>query len=235
MFFGIDAFGCGVVKDARRGSDILGKKFLKPFLFDDGGEAKDGVDGFVFAFDFADFGDDEQVAVMDDAFAGECAAAAMNEFAAECAGIDATANAIAEADENAFVERFILNFARGGFEAFAFGDVEELLKEGTDLTSGDCVNAEPAAGIDSILVARGVGPGAHENPKIASGFFAEKIFAVAGGGFVDVAKEKVAALGERGDEARLVNAAVVMRGEEHAGVARVKRESEHFAAEGSDA
>jgi hypothetical protein len=204
-------------------------------LFDDGGEAQNGVNGFVFAFDFPDFGDDEQRAVVDNAFAGECAAAAMNEFATERAGIDAAAHTIAEADENAFVERFILNFARCGIEAFASGDVKELLKEGANLTSGNGVDAKAAAGIDSILVARGVGPGAHENPEIASGFIAEEILAVAGGGFVDVAKEKVAALREGGHEASLINAAVVVRSEEHAGVAWVERESEHFAAEGSDA
>jgi hypothetical protein len=168
---------------------------------------------------------------MNDALAGENAAAAMDEFTAEGAGIDATSDAIAEADEDAFVERFILNFARGGIEAFAFGDVEELLKKRTNLPGGDGVNAEPAASIDAILIARGVGPRTHEDPKIAPDFVADEIVAVAGGGFVHVAKEKVAALSKRGDEAGLVNAAIVMRGEEHAGIARVQGEGEHFAAD----
>ena len=213
MFLGINAFGGGVIEDAGCAGDIVGKKFLEPFLFDDGGQAEDGVDGFILAFDFADFGGDEEAGVLDDAFAGKCAAAAMDEFTTKRAGIDAASDAIAEADENAFVEGFILNFARGGFEAFAFGDVEELLEEGTNLASGDGVDAEAAAGIDAILVARGIGPCAHEDPEIAASLVAEEIFAVARGGFVDVAEEEVAALSESGDETGLVDAAVVVRGE----------------------
>jgi len=234
LFFGINAFRGGVIKNAWRAGDVFGEKFLQPFLFDDRGEAEDGVDGFVFSFDLADFGDDEEGAVVNDTFASERAAAAMDQLATKCARIDAASDAIAETDEDAFVEGFILNFARGSFETFAFGDIEELLEKGTNLSSSDGMDAESPAGINAILIPRGVGPGAHEDPEIAAGFIAEEIFAVAGGGFVDVAEKKVAALGESGDKAGLVNAAVVLRCEKHSGVARVEGEGEHFAAGGGD-
>ena len=130
---------------------------------------------------------------------------------------------------------FIFDLARRNFQAFAFGNVEELLEKRADLTRRDGVDAESAAGIDPILIARGVGPGAHENPKIAASLITEEIFPVAGSGFIDIAKEEVAALGERGDEASLVNASVILSGKQHAGVAGMERKGQHFAADRSDA
>lgn len=85
LFLGVNALGRRIVKYARHGGDVVGKEFLQPFLFDDGREAEDGVDSFVFAFNFTDFGCDEEVGVVDDAFTGENTATAMDEVAAECA------------------------------------------------------------------------------------------------------------------------------------------------------
>lgn len=97
-------------------------------MFDDRSKTENSVHGFVFAFDFANFSSDEKRAVMDDALAGERSAPAMNQFAPQRAGINAPAHAVAEADENAFVQSFILDFAWGSIKALAFGDVEELLE-----------------------------------------------------------------------------------------------------------
>ena len=80
----------------------------------------------------------------------------------------------------------------------------------------------------------GVVPGAHQDPEIAAGLFAEQILAAARGVAVHVAQQQVAALGERGDQAGLVDAAVILRRQQHARIARVQRKRQHLAADGGE-
>ena len=84
------------------------------------------------------------------------------------------------------------------------------------------------------LVLHRVTPGAHENPEIGRCFFAEQIFTGGIGFAVHASEEQIASLGKRGDERGLIDTTVFLRSEQHAGVARVQREGEHFAANRSD-
>ena len=88
---------------------------------------------------------------------------------------------------------------------------------------------ELAAGVEAELVVGRVRPRAHQNPKIRRGLFAQQIFA--GGRHLapNVAQEQVAALGERGHEAGLMDAAVFLRRQQHARVTRMQRKREHLA------
>ena len=83
--------------------DVVGEKFLEPRSFDGGGDGENGVHLVVASADFADFGDDEQLRLADNAFAREYAASSVDEFAAERALIQSSAHAVAEADEDALL------------------------------------------------------------------------------------------------------------------------------------
>ncbi len=52
----------------------------------------------------------------------------MDNFAAECASIQATGDAITEPDEDAFLQRFVGGIVRRDVEAFPFGNIQELLQ-----------------------------------------------------------------------------------------------------------
>ncbi len=106
------------------------------------------------AFDLADFRDDEQRTVLHHAFARQHAAPAMDEFAAQCPLIHPPRHAIAETDENAFLQRLVFHFARLRVEAFVLGDAEKLLEQRPDLPRGDGVNAQLAAGVHAKLIVR---------------------------------------------------------------------------------
>ena len=123
---------------------------------------------------------------------------------------------------------------RLGIQALAAGDVEELLEQRADLAGRGGMNAQPAAGLEAELVARSIFPGAHQNPEIAAGLLAQEVLALPGGLGIDVAQEQVPALRERGEQASLIHAAVILRRQQHAGVARVQREGQHLAADSGD-
>jgi hypothetical protein len=72
----------GIEIDAQLGLEILGKQLAQPVGLDRGGEREKRVDRLVLAFDFPHFGDDEQWAVLNDAFPRQHAAASVNQFTA---------------------------------------------------------------------------------------------------------------------------------------------------------
>ena len=91
------------------------------------------------------------------------------------------------------------------------------------------MDAQAAAGVEAEVAGGGVLPGAHQQPEIAAGLVAQQILAPPRGVGIHVAQQQVAALGERGHQAGLVDAAVVLRGQQHARVTRVQRKGEHLA------
>ena len=96
------------------------------------------------------------------------------------------------------------------------------------------MHACPAAGFGPEVAGGGLVPGAQQEPEVAAGIFAEEILSVAGGVAIDDAQEEVAALGQSGEQAGLIDATVILRGNQHAGVARVQREGEHLPTERGD-
>ena len=116
-----------------------------------------------------------------------------------------------------------------GIEALAPGDVEELLEQRADLPGGGGMNAQPAAGVEPEVAGGSVLPGAHQEPEVAAGLFTQQVLALPRGVGIHVAQEEVAALGEGGEQAGLIDAAVILRRQQHAGVTRVQREGEHLA------
>lgn len=181
LIFRIDALRASVIKDPGHGSDVLGEQLAQPVFFDCSRQAQQGLDALVLAFHFADFSGDQERAVLDDAFPGQCAAPAMHQLATGRAGVQPPGYAVAEAKENALLQSLVGDFAAGGIEAFAPGEFQELLEQRTDLAGGDGVHARPAAGLGPEVAGGGVVPGAHQQPEVATGLFAEEFLAVAGG------------------------------------------------------
>ena len=90
----------------------------------------------------------------------------MHQFAAQRAGIEPARHPVAEADQDALLQRFVRNGSRGLVsEPFAPRDAQELLEQRPDLPRRDGVNAEPAAGLEAEVVLRGVIPRAHQDPE----------------------------------------------------------------------
>ena len=231
---GLHAPSRGIVSHAQVGLDVLGEQFAQPVRLDGRGERQDGVDLLVPALDFADFGGHKERTVLNHAFAREHTAPPVHEFATERAGVESASDAIREADEDALLQRLVRDFAGLHFETLAFGDAEEMIEQRPDLSCRDGVDAKLAAGIEPEVVFRRVGPGAHENPEVRRSFLAEKVLAsrvdVASG----IAKQQVATLRKRGDEAGLIDTTVFLRGEQHPRVTRVHRKREHATAGRSD-
>ena len=62
------------------------------------------------------------------AFAGEHAAPAVDEFAAQGALIQPAGHAVAEPDKNALLHDLVLHVIRTGIETLILGDAQELLE-----------------------------------------------------------------------------------------------------------
>jgi len=189
----------------------------------------------VRAFHLADFRRHEQRALPDHAVPGQLAAAAMHQFAAERAAIQAAGHAVAEPEQKALLQGGVRHGARGGVEALAPGEVQELLEERADLPGRGGVDAQAAAGFGVEIPGGDVLPDAPEQPEIAAGADARQFLAAARDLGVRVAQKQVAALGQGGQQAGLVDAAILLRRQQHAGVARVQREGEHLSAQGREA
>ena len=133
-----------------------------------------------------------------------------------------------------FCKASLGSFALCRVQALAPGDFEELLEERADLPGGGGMHAQAAAGFEPEVVGGGLLPCAHQEPEVAARLFTQQILAPARGVAVHVPQEQVAALGEGGEQAGLINAAVMLRGQQHAGIPRVQREGQHLPADGSE-
>jgi hypothetical protein len=91
------------------GFDVVRKQFTQPVNFDGRGERQDGVHLAVAAFDLADFRRHEERAVLHLALARQHAAPAVDEFATQRALIQPPRHAVAEADEDALLQRLVLH------------------------------------------------------------------------------------------------------------------------------
>ena len=211
--------------------DVIGEKFAQPLDLHRRAERQNCVHLAVAAFDLADFCRDKKRTVLHHAFAREHAAPAVNQFAAQCALIQAARHAVAEADENALLQILILHLAWLRVEALVFGDAQKLIKQRPDLFRGDGVDAQLAARVHAELVVERKTPGAHQNPKIRRRLFAEQIFPRRIHFLAAIAQQQIASLRQRRDEARLMHAAVCLRREQHPRITRMQRKRQHLAAD----
>src|SRR5689334_10385618 len=97
------------------------------------------------------------------------------------------------------------------------------------------MDAEPFARVKSELVLCRVAPGAHQDPEITACLFAQQVLALAGGLTIDISQQQIASLSQCRHEASLVNAAVILGGEEHACVAWVQGKRQHLTPDRSNA
>ena len=96
--------------------------------------------------------DHEQRTVLHFAFTGQHAPPAMDEFAAQGALVHPPRHAVAETDEDAFLQRLVFHLAGLRVEALGFGDAQKLLEQRPDLPGGDRMNAELAADVHAKLI-----------------------------------------------------------------------------------
>ena len=220
----------GVELDVQLGFHVPREKLAEPVRFNRRGQGKNGTDLLVARFNLADFSNDKERTVLHSAFARQHAAPAVNEFTTQRALVQPPRHTVAEPDENALLQRLILDFTRLGVETFSLGDAEKLIQQRPDLSRGDGVNAKLAAGVEVKLVLRRVCPRTHQNPEIGRGLVAQQIFAGGHHFAPDVAQQQIAALSERGHETGLMDAAVCLRRQQHARVTRMQRKGQHLAA-----
>ena len=99
---------------------------------------------------------------------------------------------------------------------------------------GAGVDPEPRAtlGIEAALFR--VAKGAHQNEKVGFRVAAEDIIAIFARLFAFKAAQEIAALRERRDQRDRRNAAILLRGQEHARVTRMDRKREHAPTERGD-
>ncbi len=226
--------GGGIEEHPHVPGEILREQFLEPGGFDGGGEGEQGLDFAAAAADLADFRGDEQRAVLDDAFAREQAATAMDDFTAQRAGIEASGDVIGEGEQHAPTQVGFVELALTDIQAFPLGQSEEGLEQGHHLSGGGGVDPHAPAGVQAEVVCRGVFPGLHQMDEVRLGLVPDAILAHAGGVGVDATQEQVAALGQGSNQGGGTDAAQFVGGQEQPGVARVHREGEHPAAERGD-
>ena len=237
--------------NARLSADIFCKQLVKPVRLDRGGEGKNRVHFFgrlqvvrlagapaaslLPSTQFLNFCCNQKRASAHNAFASEVAATAVDQFATQCAFVDAACDAIAESDEDAFSQCFIRNFALQ-IQSLLFRDTKELLMQRANLPRCRGIDAEPAKRIRPELIFRSVLPSAHQHPKIGSLIMlAKKIFTRRSSLVIGIPRQQIASLRERGEQARLMHAPVFLRGQQHARVTRMNRECEHATAKRCDA
>ena len=119
-------------------------------------------------------------------------------------------------------------------QALAPRGFEKLLQERTDLPGGNDMYAEAAAGFEPEVIGGRVVPCAYKEPEIAAGLCLQQILSPPCGVAVHVAQQQVAALGQGRQEAGLIDATVMLRGQQHAGIPRVQGERQHLQTDGSD-
>ena len=130
---GLHAFRGGIEVDVQIGFNVLGKKLAQPVRFNRRGQGKNGVYLLVARFNLADFRGDEERAVLHGAFPRQHAAPVVHEFATQCALVQPPGHPVAEPDENALLQRLVLDLARLCIETLVFGDAQKLLEQRPDL------------------------------------------------------------------------------------------------------
>ncbi len=105
--------------------------------------------------------------------------------------------------------------------------MQEPFVERLDLPRGGGVDAEFAAGTGVVVVLVGETPRPHEPFKVRAVVVAEQIVALSAYFFAFVAFKDSFTLRQRGDQAGLPDAVILISGEQHPGVTRMHRELHH--------
>ena len=141
---------------------------------------------------------------------------------------------IAKADQHALPHRDTVDPFLGDVESLGLRDFQKLLKERPDLSHTLHMDAEPPAGVGVVARLVGIAPSPHQQEEVGLALLAEEFLARLCRALVHVAQEKVPALRQRCHQRHGAHAAVVLRGEEHPGVARMHRKAEHPATQFGD-
>ena len=220
--------------DARFLPERFREQLAEPVFFDLRGEREQDLALFVAAFDLANFGGHEQTRAVHGAFAREHAAPAVDEGATQRSRIQPHRDLIGKAREDATLDRSGLDLAGLQIKALVAGDGEKLLGQLRGLARGAGVDPEPRATLRIEAAVFRVAKRAHQDEKVRFRVAAEHIFAVFARLFALEAAQEIAALGERRDQRDGGHAAILLRGQKHARVARVDRERQHAPAERRD-
>ena len=161
----------------------------------------------------------------------ERSAAAVYEIATKCSFIDAPGDTIAETDQDAFLQRFLVHFTDTNIKSFIFSDAKELIEQRPDLSRGNTVNAHPPHDIHAKLVLCCILPGAHQNPKVRRYPINKKLVASGGRFFIGFPHEQIAPLCKGRHETRVIDATIILRREQHASVTGMNRKREHAPAQ----
>ena len=153
----------------------------------------------------------------------------MDDVANERSSTAAAGDLIGESGQDAAGDGLVAGGSGFGpdVKVLVAGDIQKLLEEFLHLPGGLGVDGEGTEGFEAEIVAFGVVERAHEDEKIRDAL-AEDFGAFLLDAFFGFEQE-AARLGEGGDEGGGTDAAEFLRGEEHAGVARMDGKAKHAA------
>ena len=127
---------------------------------------------------------------------------------------------VGEPQQQTAAHRIVIHRPLTEIEAFFLGNAQKLLEQRPHLARGLCVDSGATAALRIEMIALGEAPSAHQDEKIrlgrAAGFFAFVLEAVS-----RPAQQQISALDQCRDQCHRPRAAVIMGGEQHAGVARM--------------
>ena len=227
-----DAVGARVEEVVVPVGEILREEFAEHRFVDGRRHGELDADITASLSNLADLSRHKEAAFRCRALLGKQSPAAMDDVAEVGAGPFPPGHLIGEPRENALGQRLVRRGRCIDIKSLPLGQAQELVVDAARLAGGVAVDRQLAASVGTEVVALGPAESARHDEEVGASS-SEEILPLLLGLAVGP-QEQWAGLGEGRHQGCLTDAAELLRGDQHAGVARMGGEGEHPVAERGD-